>query len=173
MLSGGKKSLIASAYITAESLVSSGVTPDKLNQRLLSVYDANYDFYSVRIIRLRYLSYLIDDEDSAFKELDKISNVNYLPDGTYGDVVYELFFRAIVQGNDEYVSNVREEVLFYLDEDDSPTSFRVQVALAVYDGELERAKLLCQSGIKICENYGNVGLAEFEKQILQRFYESL
>ena len=173
MLSGGKKALIASAYITASSLISSGTSPEELNGRCLTVYDENYGFYNVKIIRLRYLSSLINDENTAFTELDKISNVDKLPDGTYAEVLYELFFRALVLSNDDFIKTYREETLEYLDVDDSPTSFRVQVALCVYDGEYERAKLLVASGIKACSNYADKGMAKLEKQLLERFNDVL
>ena len=172
MLGGGKKALIASSYVTASSLISSGTSPEKLSGRFLTAYDLGYDFYSVKIILLRYYSLLLSNEDSAFSELDKISDTLKLPDGTYADTLYELYFRALVVGDEKFISEYKEEVNEYLDEDDSPTSFRVQVALATHNGELERAKLLCESGLKICEGYYNVGMAEFEKQILSRFLDS-
>ena len=74
MLGGGKRALIASSYVTASSLISSGTSPEKLSGRFLTAYDLGYDFYSVKIILLRYYSLLLSNEDSAFSELDKISD---------------------------------------------------------------------------------------------------
>ena len=173
MLSGGKKSHIASSYVTASLLIAGGVSPEELNGKYLAVYDEDYSFYNIKIIRLRYLSVLINDENTAFLELDKISDLSRLPDGTYAEVLYELFFKALVLNDSEFINLHKEEVLEYLDEDDSPTSFRVQTALCVYNEEYERAKLLVDSGIKMCNSYANKGIAKLEKQLLERFKDVL
>ena len=173
MLSGGKKSLVASSYITASTLISNGVEPSELSGKLLAVYDEDYGFYNVKIIRLRYLSTLINDEATAFNELQKISEINRLPDGTYAEVLYELLFKALVLADDKFISTYREEALEYLDYDDTPTSLRVQVALSIYDGDYDRAKLLVASGLKVCETYLDKGIAKLEKQLLERFQDVL
>lgn len=173
MLSGGKRAITASSYVTASALVYDGETPSELSGRLLSVYDENYDFFSVKIIHLRYLSFLMNNESAAFAELDKISDKNKLPDGTYGEVIYELLFKALICGDEKYVSENRAETLDYLCTDDSPTSFRVQAALCIYDGDYNRAKMLIASGIKSCETYSVKGVAKLEKQMLEKFNQAL
>lgn len=173
MLSGGKKAVIASTLITASSLIAGGVEPSKLNGRYLSVYENDYGFYSVKTVYLRYLANILTDENAAFSELEHISNKQKLPDGTYGDVIYELFFRALVCGDDDYVKENRSEVLDYLSTDDTPTSFRVQAALCIYDGDYYRAKLLIKSGIKICGTYYNRGIAMLERKLLEGLNDSL
>ena len=173
MLSGDKKSHIASSYVAASSLIASGVSPEELNGKHLAVYDEDYGFYSVKIIRLRYLSVLVNDENTAFRELDKISNLSLLPDGTYAEVLYELFFKALVLEDDNFIKLHSDDVFEYLDEDDSPTSFRVQTAYCIYKQEFERAKLLVESGLKICDTYENKGIAKLEKQLLERFNDVL
>ena len=173
MLSGGKKSLIASSYLTAAALIAGGVSPEELSGKLLAIYDEDYRYYNVKIIRYRYLSVLFSDENTAFLELDKINDLSRLPDGTYAEVLYELFFRALVVGDDNFIKQNKEEVLEYLDVDDTPTSLRVQVAHCIYNEEYERAKLLVDSGLKLCNSYEDKGMAKLEKQLLERFKDAL
>ena len=173
MLSGGKKAIIASSYITASALIYKGEEPYNVSGRYLTTYDENYDFFSVKVIHLRYLSSLINNEETAFKELDKISDKDKLPDGTYGDVIYELLFRALILGDEEYIKENKDEVLDYLAMDDSPTSIRVQVALCIYEGDYQRADLLIKSGIETCATYPVIGIAKFEKQMLEKFSQAL
>ena len=169
LLLGGKKGLIASAYITAETQIASGLTPQEIDGRLLSVYSDNYDYFSVKIIRLRYLASLLTCEETAFLELDKISDLDSLPDGTFAEVLYEQFFKAITVGDEDFITANADEVFDYLDLDDSPTAIRVQIAYLIYVGEYERAKLLIESGLKILENYSNLGMAKFEREIIEGF----
>lgn len=165
LISGGAAGRCALNYYGALAMLYSGVTPANLPSALL--YEAGgEDCFSVYISYLKYLNKFLTDENAAFKELDSIILADDLPEELYTQVLCEKLFKAVIVKDDKFIKNNREEAIDRLALNDTPTSFRIQAALSVYDGDYNRARLLISSGLNAVNDYPVKGIAEFERQIL-------
>lgn len=165
LISGGVEGRCALNYYKALALLFDGVTPENLPSALLYDYDGD-DCFSVYVSYLRYLNRFLIDEKTAFVEIDSIVLSYDLPQELYSRVLCEKFFKAIIVKDDKFVKSFRGQVLDVLALDDCPTSYRIQAALSVYDGDYNRAKLLISSGLAAVNEYPVKGIAQFERRIL-------
>lgn len=164
---------IASNYFCACIDLQNGVEPIDLDQKYLLYYDDSYSVFSVGIRYLRYLSFLTFDENKAFKEIYEISDRRKIPSTMYKRVFLEMFFASLVLKDSTFIKENIDEANSYLDVDDSPTSIRIQATLCIYRNEIDRARLLLNTGIKLCTSYSNRGIAKFEYSILSSMLDSL
>ncbi len=169
-LLGGKNLQIAKNYHNALAELTLGTTPENLNsQYLIIVGDSPY---SVGIRYLRYLAYLKNDEEGAIKELMKISDISALP-SISEDIEKELFFSAILLGNDKYIKECEDRVVGLLEKQFSPTDYRIHASYRIKTGEVEWAKLILNSGIEYCKTYPNKGLALSEEAYMNSIKNQL
>ncbi|MBR6737179.1 MAG: hypothetical protein IKL82_02295 [Clostridia bacterium] len=167
---GGEELEVCKNYYTAVACLTLGETPSNLNSSLL--IKCGKGDYSVGIRYLRYLAYLNSDEEGAIKELYKISDLSALT-MLNDEVEKELFFSALLLGDDKYVSQNKEEVISILEKQLTPADFRIHASFLVYSGESEWAKLVLNSGVKFCEKYPVKGLAKSEKAYMEDMLKQL
>ena len=143
-----------------------GEEPKNLSGKLLSTYDTNYSLSSVKIIYLRYLSLLESNEEKAFLELEKISNLEMLPPSIYHDILKELFFIAILKGDNEFIVEYGDYVIDLLSREDSPVNYRIHACYRLYKGDKAWAKAIINGGLDSLSKFAERGLALTEKRYL-------
>ncbi len=164
-LKGGVYLEMMNNVLSAEAEVMCGVEPKDLSAKLLTEFQVSYDYYSVMLKYLRYIAFLWRDEESAFKELFDISDLDQIPESLYETVYKELFFASVVRGDEAFVKAHEEIVVGYLEGDDSPSNYRIHAAYRAYRGDGEWAKIIISSGLK--EISPITGLDKYELRLLK------
>ena len=149
--------------LSASAEIMCGVEPKDVSARYLTEFYLSYDYYSVMLKYLRYIAFLWRDEESAFKELFDISDLDKVPDSLYEIVYKELFFASVVRGDVGFIKAHEDIVVGYL-EDDSPSNYRIHAVYRQFKGDEEWAKIIIDSGLKNLS--GDDGLSKYEKRLL-------
>lgn len=170
-LSGEKLKLVASNYYDLVGLLYEGVEPSELDSSKLIDYGGE-DVYSTNLRYLRYLAYVNGDEESAIKELRKISDLSKLSN-LVEEVYEELFFCALLIKDDKFITAHEEEVLEIILRELRPQSFRVHASYRIYKGDISWAKLIMQSGIEFSKSYAVKGVAKAEIKYLESMLNNL
>lgn len=173
LLSSGRERNLIENSLILDALILKGEEPKNINPILLSIYSKDYSVNSVKIIYLRYLSLLEINEEKAFLELEKISNLEKLPRVVYDEILKELFFVAILKKDDIFIAENEDYVLNLLSKEDSPNNYRVHASYRLYKGDNEWAKLIISGGIENLENFAEKGLALTEKRFLLSLKEEM
>lgn len=156
------KEMVSNA-LSASAEIMCGVEPKDVSARYLTEFSLSYDYYSVMLKYLRYIAFLWRDEESAFKELFDISDLDKIPDSLYQTVYKELFFASVVRGDDKFIKNHEDIVVGYL-EDGSPSNYRIHAVYRQYKGDVDWANILIEAGLKNLDE--NDGLSKYEKRLL-------
>lgn len=170
-LAGGERKLVLENYYKCIALLVNGTEPSGLDGVLLLKYDG-CDGYHVYINYLRYLAYVKNDEESAIKELrllSDLSKTSYLND----EIFEEMFFASIIMKDDKFIKAHADEAVEILLKEERPQSFRIHACYRIYNGELDWAKLILQSGIKYCDGYVIKGIAQSEKDYMKALLDNL
>ncbi len=150
--------------LSAEAEIMCGTEPKDVSARYLTEFYVSYDYYSVLLKYLRYIAFLWRDEETAFKELFDISDLNKIPDGLYETVYKELFFASVVRGDDAFIKANEEVVIGYLESDDSPSNYRIHSAYRQYKGDVEWANIIIETGLKTLGE--DNGFDKYERRLL-------
>ncbi len=162
-LKGSIYNEMTSNVLSASAEIMCGIEPKDVSARYLTEFYVSYDYYSVMLKYLRYIAFLWRDEESAFKELFDVSDLDKLPEGLYEVIYKELFFASVVRGDAGFIKTHEDTVIGYLD-DDSPSNYRIHSAYRLYKGDEEWAKILIEAGLKNLN--GEDGLSKYEKRLL-------
>ena len=154
---------MSSNVLSATAEIACGVEPKDVSARYLTEFNFSYDYYSVMLKYLRYIAFLWRDEESAFKELFDISDLDKVPDSLYETIYKEIFFASVVRGDDKFVKNHEETIVGYLD-DNSPSNYRIHAVYRQYKGDVDWANILIEAGLKNLDE--NDGLSKYEKRLL-------
>ena len=170
-LQGGNGKKVCQNYYLATALLYQGVEPSELEPSLLIDYGVDSE-YSVGIRYLRYLAYLQSDEETAIKELRKISDLSKFSTARE-EVFEELFFSALTIGDDKFVKAYEDYALSIFSKQERPQSFRAHSVYLIKNGEIDWAKLILNSGIEFCNTYPVKGVAKSEKRYMQEILNNL
>ncbi len=162
---GGVYSELITNVQTIEAEIMCGVEPKDVSSHLLMEFAPSYDYYSVLLKYYRYIAFLWRDEETAFKELFQISDLDKLPDSLYETIYKELFFASIIRGDKSFVLNNEEVVVGYLERQKSPSDFRIHSAYRLFKGDNEWAKLIIESGLKSLQE--SSGIEKYERRLLE------
>ncbi len=150
--------------LSAHAEIMCGTEPKDVSARYLTEFHVSYDYYSVLLKYFRYIAFLWRDEESAFKELFDVSDLDKIPDSLYETIYKEIFFASIVRGDKAFIKANEEVVIGYLDNDDSPSNYRIHAAYRQYKGDSDWAKLIIESGLKALGD--DNGFEKYEKRLL-------
>ena len=167
---GGEDVEIAKNYYTAVSDLTLGQLPENLNSTLL--IKIGNGAYSAGIRYLRYLAYLKNDEESAFKELELIPSDNE-PYMLFDEIEKEKFFIAMIKDNANYVNQFSGSIVGLIEDNKTPSDYRIHAVYRIRTGDIEWAKLILNSGIEFCKTYPNIGLALSEKAYMETLKNQL
>ena len=170
-LQGGNPKRVCKNYYLATALLYQGVEPSELEPSLLIDYGVESE-YSVGIRYLRYLAYLQSDEETAIKELRKISDLSKFSTA-HEEVFEELFFSALTIGDDKFVKSYEDYALSIFSKQARPQSFRAHAVYLIKNGEIDWAKLILTSGVEFCETYPIKGVAKAEKRYMEEILKNL
>ena len=165
-LQGGNPKRVCQNYYLATALLYQGVEPS-----LLIDYGVESE-YSVGIRYLRYLAYLQSDEETAIKELRKISDLSKFSTARE-EVFEELYFSALTIGDNKFVKAYEDYALSIFSKQERPQSFRAHAVYLIKNGEMDWAKLILNSGVEFCESYPVKGVAKSEKRYMQEILNNL
>ncbi len=161
---GGVYSELVENVQNVEAEIMCGVEPKDVSSHLLMEFAPSYDYYSVLLKYYRYIAFLWRDEESAFKELFQISDLDKLPDSLYETVYKELFFASIIRGDTAFVLKHEDIVIGYLEKHESASDFRIHSAYRLFKGDNDWAKLIIESGLKTLRD--TTGIEKYEKRLL-------
>ena len=161
---GGIYSELVENVQNAQAEIMCGIEPKDVSSHLLMEFAPSYDYYSVLLKYYRYIAFLWRDEETAFKELFQISDLDRVPDSLYETIYKELFFASIVRQDEAFILNHEEIVIGYLEKEESPSDYRIHSAYRLYKGDTKWANLIIESGLK---NLGDdTGIEKYEKRLL-------
>ena len=170
-LAGGERKVVLENYYKCVALLVGGTEPSELDGALLLRYDG-CDGYHAYIDYLRYLAYVKNDEESAIKELRKLSDLSkvaYLND----EIFEEMFFASIILNDDKFIKAHAEEAVEIVSLQERPQSYRIHASYRIYNGEGDWAKLILESGIKYCDTYAIKGIATAERKYMEAMLNNL
>ena len=150
--------------LSLQAEIMCGTEPKDVSARYLTEFQLSYDYYSVLLKYFRYIAFLWRDEESAFKELFDISDLNKVPDSLYETIYKELFFASIVRGDNAFIKANEDVAIGYLENTESPSNFRIHSAYRQYKGDTEWANIIIETGLKTLGE--DNGLEKYEKRLL-------
>ncbi len=158
-----------STLIKAQTMIAAGTRPRELNIEIdkeaeFDLFSYLYAYYSAQDAEeLETTKYLIEQIE---KNIDKANSFN-LP-----AICYEICFCACIFGDNEKAVDFYDRVSKTLQKDNDINGLRVKAYYAYYiNNDSEKAKNLCNEGLKVKDKYPIIGIAVYEENLINKLLD--